>query len=65
MTANNCKYYLRYLTKLVDQYNNNYYHSVGKKHINVDYSALAGTRIFLVKVTLKIDQEKYLLSILF
>ena len=34
------KSYLAYLNKLVDQYNNTYYHSVDKKPINVDYSAL-------------------------
>ena len=34
------KYYLRYLNKLVDQYNNTYHDSINKKPINVDYSAL-------------------------
>ena len=29
------------LIKLVDQYNNTYHHSINKKPINVDYSALA------------------------
>ena len=28
------------MNKLVDQYNNTYYHSVNKKTINADYSAL-------------------------
>ena len=28
------------MNKLVDQYNNIYYHSIGKKLINADYSAL-------------------------
>ena len=28
------------LIKLVDQYNNTYHHSINKKPINVDYSAL-------------------------
>ena len=37
MTANHNKSYLPYLNKLVDQYNN---HSVNKKPINADYSAL-------------------------
>ena len=75
MTANDSKSYLSYLNKLVDQYNNAYRHSIGKKLINADYSALAekletnpkasrsellSIRIFLVKVTLKIGQEKYL-----
>ena len=40
MTANDSKYYLSYLIKLVDQYNNTYHHSVGKKPINADYSIL-------------------------
>ena len=40
MTANDSKYYLRYLNKLVDQYNNTYHHSINKKLINADCSAL-------------------------
>ena len=40
MTANDSKSYLSYLNKLVDQYNNTYHHSVNKKPINTDYSAL-------------------------
>ena len=40
MTANDSKYYLRYLNKLVDQYNNTYHHSINKKLINAYYSAL-------------------------
>ena len=40
ITVNNNKSYLSYLNKLVDQYNNNYHHSVGKKHVNAGYSAL-------------------------
>ena len=40
MTANNSKFYLPYLSKLVDQYNNTYHHSINKKPINADYSAL-------------------------
>ena len=40
MTANDSKYYLRYLNKLVDQYNNTYHHSINKKLINADSSAL-------------------------
>ena len=72
-----------FFNKLVDQYNNTYHHSVNKKPINADYSALTekiekapklkvndrvrllSTRVFLVKVTLKVGQEKYLLLILF
>ena len=55
MTANDSKSYLIYLNKLIDQYNNAYHHSVNKKSINDDYSAL----------TERLGQEKYLLSILF
>ena len=40
MTANDSKSYLSYLKKLVDQYNNTYHHSINKKPINADYSAL-------------------------
>ena len=40
MTANDSKYYLSYLNKLVDQYNNTYRRSIGKKDVDVDYSAL-------------------------
>ena len=40
MTANARKSYLPYLNKLVDQYNNTYHHSINKKPINADYSAL-------------------------
>ena len=40
MTANDKKSYLSYLNKLADQYNNTYHHSMNKKTINADYSAL-------------------------
>ena len=40
MTANDSKSYLSYLNKLIDQYNNIYHHSINKKPINADYSAL-------------------------
>ena len=40
MKANDSKSHLAYLNKLVDQYNNTYHHSIGKKAINADYSAL-------------------------
>ena len=39
VAANDSKCYLSYLSKLVDQYNNTYHHSVSKKPINTDYSA--------------------------
>ena len=40
MIDNDSKSYLPYLNKLVDQYNNTYHHSINKKFINADYSAL-------------------------
>ena len=40
MTANDSKSYLSYLNKLVDQYNNNYHHSIGKKPSNADNTVL-------------------------
>ena len=40
MKANDSKSDLAYLNKLVDQYKNTYHHSIGKKAINADYSAL-------------------------
>ena len=40
MTANDSKSYLAYLTKLVDQYNNTFHHSINQKPINADHSAL-------------------------
>ena len=40
MTANVSKSYLNYLNKLVDEYNNTYHRSVGKKPIDANYSAL-------------------------
>ena len=43
MTANGNKSYLNDLNKLVDQYNNTYHHSINKKPINADYSALSET----------------------
>ena len=85
ITAHDSKSYLLYLNKLLNQYNNTYHHSINKKPINADYSALTekkllkltnflnfklmidseskSIRIFIVKVAMKIGQEKYLLSI--
>ena len=40
MTANDHKSYLPYLNKLVSQYNNTCHHSINKKLIDADYSAL-------------------------
>ena len=40
MTANDSKSFLSYLNKLVDQSNNTYHHSISKKPINTNYSAV-------------------------
>ena len=40
MACNDNKSYLGYLNKLVDEYNNTYHHSIGKKLFHADYSAL-------------------------
>ena len=40
MTAKNSKSFLFYLNELVDEYNNTYRSSIGKKPIDIDYSAL-------------------------
>ena len=40
MTANNSKSYLNYLNKLLGEYDNTYYRSIGKKPIDADYSDL-------------------------
>ena len=40
MAANDGKSYLPYLNKLLDQYKNNYHHSVNQKPINAEKSAL-------------------------
>ena len=41
MTANNSKSCLGYLNKLVDECKNTYHRSIGKKHIDIDYSDLS------------------------
>ena len=65
MTANDSKFYLPYLNKFVDQYNNTYHHSINKKPIN--YSALTQkiemnheTSIF--KVNDRVRITKYIFS---
>ena len=40
MTANDSRSHLLYLNKTVDQCNNNYHHSINKKPIDANYSAL-------------------------
>ena len=41
MKATDSKLYFNSLNELVDWYNNTYHHSIGKKPINADYSALS------------------------
>ena len=69
MTANDSKSYLSYLNKLVDQYNNTYHHSINKKPINADYSALTEkieTNLkapkFKVNSSIRITRYKNILS---
>ena len=40
MTANNSKFYLRNMNRLVDQYNDTYHNSMNRKHLNAEYSHL-------------------------
>ena len=42
MTDNDSKSYLRYLNKLLNEYNYSYHGSIGKKPINADCFALPG-----------------------
>ena len=46
MTANDSKFYLSYLNKSVDQYNNTYHHSTNKKLVKACYSALTERDIY-------------------
>ena len=41
LSANDSKSYLRYLNKLVDEYNNTYHDFFGNKRFGADYSAFA------------------------
>ena len=56
MRANDSKFYLSYLNKLEDQYNNTYHRSINKKPINADYSGLI--EIFLTETDLKAPKFK-------
>ena len=40
MTDSNSQLYFDYLNKLVNEYSNTYHRSIGKKVVDVDYSAL-------------------------
>ena len=64
MTDNDSKSYLIYSNKVEDQYNNTYHHSINKKPINADYSALTEKiRQILKLLSLKLLTESELLSI--
>ena len=64
MTDNDSKSYLIYSNKIEDQYNNTYHHSINKKPINADYSALTEKiRQILKLLSLKLLTEPELLSI--
>ena len=54
MKTNDNKFYLSYLNKLVDQYNNTYHHYINKKPINADYSALTEK----IETNLKLNEIK-------
>ena len=54
MTAKDNKSDLPYLDKLVDPYNNTYYHSINKKPINTNYSASAEK----IQTNLKVPEFK-------
>ena len=41
MTGSNKRCYLGYWNKLMDEYNNTYHNSIGKKPVDADYSVLA------------------------
>ena len=74
MTVNDSKFYLSYLNKLVDQYNDIYHHSIHKKPVNADNSFLTekiekNPKALTLKVSDRVRitkyGKKYLLSILF
>ena len=64
MTANDSKYYLSYLNKLIDQFNNTYHHSIGKNLVNADYSDLTKKLKRILKLLfLKLMIESELLNL--
>ena len=69
MTANNSKSYLGSLNQLVDECNNTYHHSLGRKSIHVNYSGLIEeiepsnkTPKFKVGETVRITKYKNIFS---
>ena len=69
MATDDSKSYLSYLNKFVNQYNNTYHHSINKKSINADYSALTenietNPKAPKFKVTDRVRITKYFFLIL-
>ena len=69
MATDDSKSYLSYLNKFVNQYNNTYHHSINKKSINADYSALTenietNPKAPKFKVTERVRITKYFFLIL-
>ena len=63
MTVNDSTYYLSYLNKLVEEYNNIYHRPVSKKPIDADYSVLNVKMNRVIKfLNLKLMIESGLLS---
>ena len=62
MIANDSKSHLSYLNKLMGEYNNTYHHSINKKTINANYSALT-EKIEMNPKAPKLMIESELLSI--
>ena len=64
MKATDSKLYFNSLNELVDWYNNTYHHSIGKKPINADYSALSKKMWRILKLlSLKLIIDSQLLII--
>ena len=64
VTANDSKSYLGYLKKLVDEYCNTYYCSIGKKPIDCDYSVFteetkSSYKVHRFKISDKVRISKY------
>ena len=64
MTAIDSQFYLSYLNKLVEQYDNTYHHSVNKKPINTNYFALtekieSNSKARWFKVNYRVRNTKY------
>ena len=60
-TANDSKFYLPYLNKLVDEYNKTYHHSIDKKPINASLKNLRQI-LKLLNLRVKINNYKNIFS---